>query len=183
MVTQDGHLFHESIRENLLFAAPEASEDELWAALRGRPSRGPRAVAAGRPRHGGRGARLPAVGRRAPAADDRQAVARRATRGDPRRGDLEPRLDVGGRRPGGPDDGARGAHGTGDRPPAVDDHRRRPDPRRRGRRASSERGSHDELLAARRSLRRAVPHPVPLRRRGPRARHDLRARLRARPRF
>ena len=34
MVTQDGHLFHESIRENLLFAAPEASEDELWAALR-----------------------------------------------------------------------------------------------------------------------------------------------------
>ena len=35
MVTQDGHLFHESIRENLLFAAPEASEDELWAALRG----------------------------------------------------------------------------------------------------------------------------------------------------
>ena len=34
MVTQDGHLFHESIRENLLFAAPEATEDELWAALR-----------------------------------------------------------------------------------------------------------------------------------------------------
>ena len=35
MVTQDGHLFHESIRENLLFAAPDATEDELWAALRG----------------------------------------------------------------------------------------------------------------------------------------------------
>ena len=34
MVTQDGHLFHESIRDNLLFAAPKASEDELWAALR-----------------------------------------------------------------------------------------------------------------------------------------------------
>ena len=34
MVTQDGHLFHESIRENLLFAAPEATEDELWTALR-----------------------------------------------------------------------------------------------------------------------------------------------------
>ena len=34
MVTQDGHLFHESIRDNLLFAAPEASEDDLWAALR-----------------------------------------------------------------------------------------------------------------------------------------------------
>jgi len=34
MVTQDGHLFHESIRDNLLFACPEASEEELWDALR-----------------------------------------------------------------------------------------------------------------------------------------------------
>ncbi|MGG8406658.1 ABC transporter ATP-binding protein [Streptomyces sp. 12297] len=34
MVTQDGHLFHESVRSNLLLARPEATEDELWAALR-----------------------------------------------------------------------------------------------------------------------------------------------------
>ncbi|MEU4691662.1 ABC transporter ATP-binding protein [Actinoplanes sp. NPDC023714] len=34
MVTQDGHLFHESVRANLLLARPEASEDELWDALR-----------------------------------------------------------------------------------------------------------------------------------------------------
>lgn len=34
MVTQDGHLFHESIRENLLLARPEAADDELWEALR-----------------------------------------------------------------------------------------------------------------------------------------------------
>ncbi|GAB7035074.1 ABC transporter ATP-binding protein [Streptomyces sp. NPDC021749] len=34
MVTQDGHLFHDSIRENLLLAKPEATEDELWDALR-----------------------------------------------------------------------------------------------------------------------------------------------------
>ncbi|WP_328996805.1 ABC transporter ATP-binding protein/permease [Kribbella sp. NBC_01245] len=33
MVTQDGHLFHESIRENLLLAQPEATEEELWHAL------------------------------------------------------------------------------------------------------------------------------------------------------
>ena len=33
MVTQDGHLFHDSIRENLLLARPEASEDDLWEAL------------------------------------------------------------------------------------------------------------------------------------------------------
>jgi ATP-binding cassette subfamily B protein len=34
MVTQDGHLFHESVRENLLLAAPEAGEHDLWDALR-----------------------------------------------------------------------------------------------------------------------------------------------------
>lgn len=34
MVTQDGHLFHESIRANLTLAAPEATDDELWEALR-----------------------------------------------------------------------------------------------------------------------------------------------------
>ncbi|WNV91817.1 ABC transporter ATP-binding protein [Umezawaea sp. Da 62-37] len=33
MVTQDGHLFHESIRANLLLAAPSASEAELWEVL------------------------------------------------------------------------------------------------------------------------------------------------------
>ncbi len=34
LVTQDGHLFHESIRSNLRLAAPDASDDELWEALR-----------------------------------------------------------------------------------------------------------------------------------------------------
>jgi ABC-type multidrug transport system fused ATPase/permease subunit len=34
MVTQDGHLFHDTIRGNLLFAAPGASDDELWDSLR-----------------------------------------------------------------------------------------------------------------------------------------------------
>lgn len=34
MVTQDGHLFHESIRANLTLAAPDAEEDQLWEALR-----------------------------------------------------------------------------------------------------------------------------------------------------
>jgi len=33
MVTQDGHLFHESIRANLLLARPEASETDVWDAL------------------------------------------------------------------------------------------------------------------------------------------------------
>jgi ATP-binding cassette subfamily C protein len=34
LVTQDGHLFHESLRANLLLAQPDATEAELWDALR-----------------------------------------------------------------------------------------------------------------------------------------------------
>ncbi|GAB3827769.1 hypothetical protein GCM10027610_011520 [Dactylosporangium cerinum] len=34
MVTQDGHLFHESVRANLMLARPTATEKELWAVLR-----------------------------------------------------------------------------------------------------------------------------------------------------
>ncbi|WP_093771083.1 ABC transporter ATP-binding protein [Streptomyces sp. yr375] len=34
MVTQDGHLFHDTVRANLLLARPAAAEDELWDALR-----------------------------------------------------------------------------------------------------------------------------------------------------
>jgi ABC-type multidrug transport system fused ATPase/permease subunit len=33
VVTQDGHLFHDTIRANLAYAAPGATDDELWAAL------------------------------------------------------------------------------------------------------------------------------------------------------
>lgn len=33
MVTQDGHLFHDTVRANLLLARPEATETELWDAL------------------------------------------------------------------------------------------------------------------------------------------------------
>ncbi|WP_194832434.1 ABC transporter ATP-binding protein [Nocardia sp. XZ_19_369] len=33
LVTQDGHLFHDTIRANLLLARPEAAESELWDAL------------------------------------------------------------------------------------------------------------------------------------------------------
>ncbi len=34
LVTQDGHLFHDTIRANLVLAQPEASDDEIWEALR-----------------------------------------------------------------------------------------------------------------------------------------------------
>ena len=35
VVTQDSHLFHETIAENLRYASPDATDDELWEALRG----------------------------------------------------------------------------------------------------------------------------------------------------
>ncbi|WIM94283.1 ABC transporter ATP-binding protein [Actinoplanes oblitus] len=34
MVTQDGHLFHDSVRANLLLARPDATEEEIWEVLR-----------------------------------------------------------------------------------------------------------------------------------------------------
>lgn len=34
MVTQDGHLFHDTVRANLTLARPDIPDDELWAALR-----------------------------------------------------------------------------------------------------------------------------------------------------
>lgn len=34
VVTQDGHLFHDTIRANLAYAAPVASDEEIWDALR-----------------------------------------------------------------------------------------------------------------------------------------------------
>ncbi|WP_189982756.1 ABC transporter ATP-binding protein [Streptomyces capoamus] len=33
MVTQDGHLFHDTVRANLLLARPDATDEELWDAL------------------------------------------------------------------------------------------------------------------------------------------------------
>jgi ABC-type multidrug transport system fused ATPase/permease subunit len=34
VVTQDGHLFHDTVAENLRYADPTATDDELWGALR-----------------------------------------------------------------------------------------------------------------------------------------------------
>jgi ATP-binding cassette subfamily B protein len=33
VVTQDAHLFHDTVRNNLAFAKPDATEEEMWAAL------------------------------------------------------------------------------------------------------------------------------------------------------
>ena len=64
VVTQDAHLYHDTIRANLSYARPGASEEELIEACRGRPDLGPDLGAARRARHHRRRPRLPAVGRR-----------------------------------------------------------------------------------------------------------------------
>jgi ATP-binding cassette subfamily B protein len=33
VVTQDAHMFHDTIRANLVYARPDAADDELWSAL------------------------------------------------------------------------------------------------------------------------------------------------------
>jgi ATP-binding cassette subfamily B protein len=35
VVTQDPHMFHDTIRENLLYAAPGATDEEMWSAIEG----------------------------------------------------------------------------------------------------------------------------------------------------
>ena len=127
VVTQDGHLFHDTIRANLRYAAP--GRHRRRAARRPAPGPARRAarLAARRARHGRGGARLPALRRRAPAADHRPAAARQAAGGDPRRGHRAPRLRVRGGRAGRAGRGAGGPHRDRHRAPALHDPRRRPD--------------------------------------------------------
>ena len=54
MVTQETYLFHASVRENLLYAKPEATEDGLVAAARVAAIHDPHPRALGRLRHGRR---------------------------------------------------------------------------------------------------------------------------------
>ena len=99
----------------------------------GRPAPAPGSptgpLAARRARHRRRRARLPALRRRAPAADDRPPPAGPAPGRDPRRGHRPPRLRVRG----------RGAGGAGRRPGRPHRHRHRPPPLDHpgGRRSSS----------------------------------------------
>ena len=159
LVTQDGHLFHESLRANLLLARPGRRGDRAVGRAAPRPARRPGRDPARRARHRGRRARLPALRRRTPAPDDRPAAARPAPRRRAGRGHRAPRLDLRGRGAGGPRRGAGRAHGDRHRAPALDDPGGRPDPRRRGR-AHRRARQPRRAPGPRRPLRRAVPHPV-----------------------
>ena len=120
VVTQDGHLFHDTIRANLRYARPDATRRRARATRCGAPGSATCRRAAGRPGDRRGRARVPAVGRRAAAADDRPAAAGPAAGGDPGRGHRAPRLRVRGRRAGGARRGAGGPHRDRDRAPTVD---------------------------------------------------------------
>ena len=138
-VTQDPHLFHDTIRANLRYAKPDATDAELVDACRAARIHDLVDEPARRLRHDRRRARLPPVGRREAAARDRPGAAEGPGDRDPRRGDVPPRLRVRARDPARARRGARGPHRDRDRPPPVDDRQRRPHPRARRRRASSSR--------------------------------------------
>jgi ABC-type transport system involved in cytochrome bd biosynthesis fused ATPase/permease subunit len=63
-VTQETYLFHATVRENLRYARPDATDRELEGAARIAAIHDPDPRAAGRVRHDGRRARLQALRRR-----------------------------------------------------------------------------------------------------------------------
>ena len=120
VVTQDAHMFHETIRSNLAYARPEATDAELVDALRAAQIRDLVQALPGRARHDRRRPRLPALRRREAAARHRPAAAQGARRRRPRRGHRAPRLRVRGRGAARADDRARGPHLARHRAPPVD---------------------------------------------------------------
>jgi ABC-type multidrug transport system fused ATPase/permease subunit len=141
VVTQDAHLFHDTIRTNLLYARPTATEAEVVEACRAAQIWDLISV-------------LPdgldtIVGARTPAA---QGAVHRG----PRRGDRAPRLRVRVRRPAGPVARADRPDVARHRAPAVHRPRGQPDPRHRGRPGGRDRHP-------RRAPRRGRPVLRPLR--------------------
>ena len=120
-VTQDAHMFHDTIRANLLYARPGADDRDVWDGPRGGADRPADPVAARRPRHRGRRPRLPPLRRRAAAAGDRPAAAQGARGRGARRGHRPPRLRVRVGRPARARRGAGGTHQPGHRAPALHD--------------------------------------------------------------
>ncbi len=161
VVSQETYLFHESVRENLRFAKPDATDEEIETAAEAARIHHVIAGAARGLRHGRRRARLPLLRRREAADRDRAHDPAQPADPRPRRGDELARHRDRAARPGGARPALRGADDDRDRAPALDRPRRRPDRRARPRprrRVGSPRGPDPRrrpLHGARRARRRA----------------------------
>ena len=132
VVSQETYLFHASVRENLRFARPDATDAEIEDAARAAQIHETIAALPGRLRHGRRRARLPVLRRREAADRDRPHDPAQPAGAGARRGDVSA-LDVAdrARRRRGAGEARRGTHDDRDRAPALDRPRRRPDRRAR----------------------------------------------------
>ena len=154
VVSQETYLFHASVRENLRFARPDATDSQIEDAARAAQIHDTIAALPGRLRHDRRRARLPLLRRREAAHRDRPHGPAQPARARPRRGHERARRADRARRRRGAGAARRGSHDDRHRAPALDGARRRPDRRarrRRGRRARHARGA----ARPRRALRRA----------------------------
>ena len=120
MVTQDAHMFHDTIRANLLYAKPDATDAELREALAGAQILSLVDEPARRSRHPRRRPRLPALRRGEAAHGDRAAASQGARRRRTRRGDRPSRLGVRSRRTASAQDGAHWTNVARHRAPALD---------------------------------------------------------------
>ena len=147
VVSQETHLFHASIADNLRFAKPGASDAELEAGGARRPDPRPDRPPPRRLRDDRGRTRLPVLRRRE--ATDRDRPHGPARPADPRarRGDERARHRDRASRAGGARRARARAHHGRDRPSAVDRPERGADRRARPGRLV-ELGDHDELMAA-----------------------------------
>ena len=133
VVTQESHLFHDTIRANLLYAATRREREGTCPGSAGRPDPRHGGCVARWPRHAGGGPGLPSLGRREAAHRHCQARPQSSRRGGARRGHCPPRLGVRARGPAGAEEGPGRADVDRHRSPPVDGQGCRPDPRNRGR--------------------------------------------------
>ena len=159
VVPQDAHLFHDTIRSNLTYARPGATEQELIEACQAAQIWDLISSLPDWPRHRRRRPRVPPVRRGEAAHRPGPAPAQEPVDRHPRRGHRAPGLRFRGRGAARVEACAGRPHLAGHRAPAVHHPGGGPDP---GRRRRPDPGTRQPRAAAggRRALRRPVPNPV-----------------------